>query len=211
MLWQASRLGVAAFVGEVSGGIITTVFNFIVLGIAGNTGVAAYGVIANFAIVATGMFNGIAQGSQPLVSEYYGAGKTDNARKVLRMGVGAAAVLSAVLLAVVMLLAEPMVGLFNSEGSAELAALAEQGIRLYFIGFVMAGYNIISTAYLSASEKAVSAFVVAVLRGFAAVIVFAFVMSAFWGMTGVWLAFPAAELLTALVSFVALRKSKKTE
>lgn len=44
-------------------------FNFILLKIAGNTGVAAYGLIANLALVGAAIFNGIAQGTQPLVSE----------------------------------------------------------------------------------------------------------------------------------------------
>ena len=43
----------------------------IILGLAGNTGVAAYGVVANTSLVAVALFNGIAQGSQPLVSEAY--------------------------------------------------------------------------------------------------------------------------------------------
>ena len=40
-----------AFVGEISNGIITTVFNFILLSLVGNIAVAAYGVIANSALV----------------------------------------------------------------------------------------------------------------------------------------------------------------
>ena len=41
----------------------TTVFNFLLLGLAGNVAVAAYGVVANFALVATAIFNGVAQGA----------------------------------------------------------------------------------------------------------------------------------------------------
>ena len=41
------QFGVSSFVGEISSGVITVVFNMIILGLAGNTGVAAYGVVAN--------------------------------------------------------------------------------------------------------------------------------------------------------------------
>lgn len=47
----------------------------IILSLAGNIGVAAYGVVANTSLVAISLFNGIAQGSQPLVSQYYGKGE----------------------------------------------------------------------------------------------------------------------------------------
>lgn len=39
----------------------TTLFNYLILGLAGNVGVAAYGVIANFALIFTCIFNGISQ------------------------------------------------------------------------------------------------------------------------------------------------------
>ena len=48
---------------------------------AGNVAVAAYGVVANFALVATAIFNGVAQGAQPLVSECYGKSDKAGARK----------------------------------------------------------------------------------------------------------------------------------
>ena len=43
-LISCCQLGVSAFVGELSSGVIAIVFNFLILGIAGNVGVAAYGV-----------------------------------------------------------------------------------------------------------------------------------------------------------------------
>ena len=69
LLGQSCQLGISGFVGEMSSGVTTTVFNFLLLGLAGNVAVAAYGVVANFALVTTAIFNGVAQGAQPLVSE----------------------------------------------------------------------------------------------------------------------------------------------
>lgn len=46
LLAQSCPLGVSGFVGEMSSGVTTTVFNFLLLRLAGNVGVAAYGVVA---------------------------------------------------------------------------------------------------------------------------------------------------------------------
>ncbi|MDL2296296.1 MATE family efflux transporter, partial [Lachnospiraceae bacterium OttesenSCG-928-E19] len=62
-------LGSASFITEASSGIVIIVFNIVILKLEGNLGVAAYGVVANLALVATALFTGIAQGVQPLVSE----------------------------------------------------------------------------------------------------------------------------------------------
>lgn len=64
--------------------MIAIVFNFLILGIAGNVGVAAYGVVANLSIVAFAIFNGLAQGAQPLISESYGKGQPTQVKKLLK-------------------------------------------------------------------------------------------------------------------------------
>ena len=48
---SAAGLGVPSLVTEVSSGLVIAVFNLLILGLAGNVGVAAYGVVANISIV----------------------------------------------------------------------------------------------------------------------------------------------------------------
>ena len=67
MLWESCMLGTAAFIGEIASAVTTTVFNMLLLSITGNIGIAAYGVVANYAYIGTAIFNGIAQGTQPLM------------------------------------------------------------------------------------------------------------------------------------------------
>lgn len=86
-LLSCCQLGISAFVGEISSAVITTVFNMLLLNLAGNIGVAAYGVVANYSIVAVSVFNGLAQGTQPLFSESYGAGNSKDVHKILRYGI----------------------------------------------------------------------------------------------------------------------------
>ena len=104
------QFGVSSFVGEISSGVITVVFNMIILGLAGNTGVAAYGVVANTSLVAVALFNGIAQGSQPLVSEAYGRDIHKDVKTYLKMAVTTAAGVS-VLLVIFIYLFAPVVTL----------------------------------------------------------------------------------------------------
>mgnify|MGYP000299661309 CR=1 FL=1 len=77
MLISSCSLGVVAFVGEIASAVTTMVFNFVLLGLDGNTAVAAYGVIANTALVGTAIFNGVSQGLQPLASEAHARGEAE--------------------------------------------------------------------------------------------------------------------------------------
>ena len=211
LLGQSCQLGISGFVGEMSSGVTTTVFNFLLLGLAGNVAVAAYGVVANFALVATAIFNGVAQGAQPLVSECYGKGDRAGTRKLLLLGSGTALVLAAVLYSVVFGATDALVGIFNSENSIRMAQFAHMGMRLYFIGYFFAGFNIVAAGYLSATDRPAEASITSICRGMAAIVVCSLVLSRLFGMNGVWAAFPVSELLTALLTLFLLLRRKKTE
>ncbi len=207
LLGQSCQLGISGFVGEMSSGVTTTVFNLLLVNMAGNVAVAAYGVVANFALVATAIFNGVAQGAQPLVSHCYGKSDHKGAKKLLVLGSCTALVLAAGLYAVVFGATDTLVSWFNSENSAAMAQFAHTGMRIYFIGYLFAGFNIVAAGYLSAVNRPVEASVTSVCRGMAAIVVCSLVLSALFGINGVWAAFPAAEALTAaLTLFLLVRK-----
>lgn len=208
-LWEMCSLGVSGFVGELSSGVTTTVFNFIMLKLMGNVGVAAYGVIANFAIVATSVFNGLAQGSQPLLSRFYGEGNQAAVKKVLKLALITGFCISVLLLSTVFLFTDSLVSIFNSEHSSKLAEYSYIGMRLYFPGFLIAGLNIVGIGFLSATEQAAPAMTAALLRGVFAITGFAFLLSFLFGIKGAWLAFPASELITGIVTGTALFKNQK--
>ena len=67
---------------------ILLVFNLLILHFTGNVGVAAYGIIANLALVGLAIFTGVAQGIQPLTSHAYGTGNAAELRQLLRLAVG---------------------------------------------------------------------------------------------------------------------------
>ena len=114
----------------------------------------------------------------------------------------------AILLVVCIYIYAPAItAVFNGEGNQTLATYAENGLRLYFIGFLFAGLNIVGTAILSAVESAKYAFTASISRGFVAIILFAFLLSALFGLNGVWLAFPAAEFVTMLITLYGLIKT----
>ena len=208
LLAQSCQLGISGFVGELSSGVTTTVFNFLLLRLAGNVAVAAYGVVANFALVATAIFNGVAQGAQPLVSQCYGKNEMAGARKLLLLGCGTALGLAALLYGIVFGYTDALTALFNSENSALMAEFAHSGMRIYFVGYFFAGCNIVAAGYLGAVNRPAEASITSLCRGMVAIVVCSLVLSALFGMNGVWAAFPVSEAITlALTVFLLKRKA----
>ena len=211
LLGQSCQLGISGFVGEMSSGVTTTVFNFLLLGLAGNVAVAAYGVIANFALVATAIFNGVSQGAQPLVSQCYGKRDRAGVRKLLGLGSGTALALAAALYLVVFGFTDALVAIFNSENSALMARYAFTGMRIYFIGYLFAGFNIVSSGYLSAVNRPTEASITSISRGVVAIVACSLVLSALFGMNGVWAAFPASEAMTVVLTLFLLRGKRAAD
>ena len=201
-LLSACQLGVVAFVGEMSSGVTTMVFNFILLHLAGNAAVAAYGIVANIALVGVALFNGISQGLQPLASACHGSGDIQGQSRIYRHSMFIGLCVSAVVVSVVVTFAGTLVAVFNSQHSAQLADYAIPGLRLYFLGFLFAGANIVKSGFYSATGRGRESSILALCRGVVAIVAFAFLLSHLFGITGVWLAFPAAELFTLLLGLV---------
>ena len=209
-LGDIMSLGLSSLVSELSSGIVIIVFNFIILGLMGNTGVAAYGVIANISLVVVSMYTGIAQGIQPIVSSSFGAGDWKNVQKVFRYALVCVLGVSLAVYLCVCLFAGDITAIFNSEGDRVLQETAVYGLRIYFLACPFAGFNIITAVYFSSTDKPLPSQLISLMRGFFVIVPVTFLLSAVLQMTGVWLSFPTAELLTAVFAFGCRKKIRNT-
>ncbi len=205
---QDLSLGFPSLIAQLSSGIVMIVFNAIILKLEGNTGVAAYGVVANISLVIVAVYTGIAQGVQPLISTFYGIGNDKQARTVLRYAMTTMLTVSCVIYLLIFVFAQPITAVFNSENNMKLQQIAVAGLKLYFISIPFVGYNIILANYFTSVEKAFPAHILSILRGLILIIPMAFILSALWKMTGVWLTYPITEFLVALLGFVIYQHSK---
>ena len=201
----ACSLGIAGFVGEIARAITSMTFNFILLHLAGNIAVAAYGVVANLSLIAISIFDGISQGLQPLASEAEGTGNSDAKKRIvkhsLQIGVG----IAAVLVLVYSVFAKEIVAVFNSENSTKMASYAVNGLRLYSIGFLIAVVNIVRAGFFSAIGRAKECSVISITRGIIANVFFVFTLPKMFGIYGVWLSFPVSEIFTFIVSLIFVK------
>ena len=211
-LISCCQLGVSAFVGEISSAVLTFIFNMLILGLTGSTGVAAYGVVANLSLVGMAIMNGMAQGAQPMISEYYGRGAADAVKKLLGWALKSVVVVEIIMVVLVWIFTDPFIAVFNSENNQLLLEYAHTGLRLYFLGFLFAGVNIMLVAYFSATANARPAIIGSLLRGAIAIGICAIVLSRILGMNGVWLSFLASEMITLAVILILSKhkESRKT-
>ncbi|MDO4465739.1 MAG: MATE family efflux transporter [Bacillota bacterium] len=202
-LVHSCQVGISCLIAEVSSGVITTLFNFLILGLAGNIGVAAYGVIANIALICVASLNGISLGVQPLVSECFGKGQKEDIQKLKKYGYITSILFSLIIILIGYVFTNSIIALFNSEKNMELYNMAYIGIRIYFLGFIGTGINLVGGSILSSISKAKEAFILSMLRGLVLICVFGILGAYFFGLNGIWASFVCCETICMLYTLKA--------
>ncbi|MDD6799551.1 MAG: MATE family efflux transporter [Firmicutes bacterium] len=202
--------GSSEFIGEMASAISMFAFNYVLMKYVGTEGVAAF-TILGFSVYGYSMIAiGFGQGMTTLVSVCWGAKEHETAMKLRKItnrilfGTG-------VLFAVFFLaLGRRYAGMFGC--SSSVAEMVSDGFRFYAVTFLIMGYDVINSMYFTGCGDALSSAVISSLRGIVLLLAFVLIFPAIWGMTGVWLAAPATEALTAVVSaFLIMNQKKKTE
>ena len=209
-LADAAGLGSAAFLNEFTSCMVLALYNTLMLRAAGTVGVAAYGVVANLALMALALFTGLSQGAQPLISQSYGRGDHHTVRQLCRLALLVSCLVGLALALIAQFGAEPLAALFNRDGDPELARLAVSGLRIYFWGFLFAGPNIIAASFLGAVEQPRASFLLSLFRGGIGIAALVLLLAWLLGVTGIWLAFPVTELLTLFLALGASRRVLRT-
>lgn len=206
---SAAGLGVPSLVTEVSSGLVIAVFNLLILGLAGNVGVAAYGVVANISIVVIAIYNGIAQGVQPLLSREYGRSQEKNVHRFLGWAMMLTVILAMVIYVGIYWNADVIAMIFNSGRDMDLQRIAVEGLKIYFTACPFVGANILLAIYFAATDQAAPAQMISLLRGLIVIVPLAFIMANVAGLTGVWMTFPLTELVVCVVAYGLYKKMKK--
>lgn len=194
-----AALGMSTLITEVSSGVVIIIFNILILKDSGNLGVAAYGILANIALVLLSIFNGIAQGVQPILSNCFGKRENQSIKNILRYALTTSVLFALISYGCTFIFAGPIVELFNKDHNLLLHSIAVKGMRIYFTAFLFAGINIVSASYFSSVAKPRHAFIISILRGFLLVIPLSLLLSSLLGLTGIWLTVPVTEGLVALL------------
>ena len=203
-LARAAKLGVAAALNELSNGVSIYFFNHVLLQLANNYAVAAYGVISNTAIVVLAIANGIALGVQPIASREFGEGHLANVTQALKRGSLITLALAAINFTILMVFKTPIIALFNTDHSAQLAAFANTGVPIYFTGIFFIAMNLMMILFLTAINMPRASFALSLLRGYAILLPAILLMAQFFGINGVWAAVPFTEGVVFIIGITII-------
>lgn len=198
-LLKACTNGSSELMTNLSSSLVTVLYNFQLMQLAGEDGIAAYGVIMYVNFIFIAIFIGYSIGSAPVVGYHHGAGNSTELKSLFRKSlllVGAAGV---ALTVAAEALALPLTRIFVGYDAA-LLAMTCRGFRLYSLSFLLTGFNIFSSGFFTALNDGFVSAVISFLRTLVFQTAVVLVLPTLMGTDGIWLAIVVAELLALAVS-----------
>lgn len=200
--------GSSEMVTSLSTSIVSILYNLQLMKLAGEDGVAAYGVIMYVTFIFMAVFLGYAFGTAPIVSYHYGVKNHNELKNLFRKSIVLMLGSGVILTALAELLSAPLVTIFASY-DAELFQLTLRGFRLYSLAFVVMGFNIWGSSFFTALNNGAVSAAISFLRTLVFQIVVVLALPILLGIDGIWLGIVVAELLALGVTTFFLINQRK--
>lgn len=199
--------GASEGVNSISIALTAYLFNMALMKEAGAEGVAAFTAINYVGMLGIMMLFGISDGVGPIISYNFGHGSKKRVAYVLKLAHLLTFILGGGIFALLYFAGGNISGIFLG-GNKEIMELAQNGAKLYALGFIICGYNIVNSGYFTYIGEGVKSIIIAASRGLIFMIIGMIILPLFMGINGVWLCVPFAEIITAVIGVYLLKGRK---
>jgi len=208
---RAAYNGFSEFANEMSIGLITLLFNWVMITRLGVEGVAAFTIISYLLYIGLEVCYGISESLQPTVSKNLGARQPDRIRQFMLAAVVSCAVIGVLVSGLFLFFPEVLVSLFLREGEDRTVEIALTFIALFWPAFLFNGMNITLASYFTALHKPLPSASIAVSRSLVLPALGLLLLPIWFGDDGVYLAIPVAEGLTFIMAIMLVRRYRPSK
>ncbi len=218
--------GSSELVGNIAMSLVSMIYNVKLLEIAEHNGVSAFGVIMYVQFIFVAIFIGYCIGTAPIVGYNFGADNKAELQNVFRKSMIIIAVVAVGMIALSEGLADVIARLFFSdklpkkdmtpeqiaeflEQMEKLRQMTANGLRLYSICFLFAGFNMFCSSFFTALNNGLMSAISSFARTLVFQIACIFVLPIWLGLNGIWLSTVVAEALTLILSAVLFVTNNK--
>ena len=202
-------IGFADGITELCTGVMMFIFNRTVLHYIGNDGVVTYTIIAYVNTVVINLMMGVSQGSQPLISFYYGEGSREKCNTLLKYGVRTVTAMAAIVFVGLYICANQVVGIFLKDSDPGLIDFSVKAFRTYSFSYIILGFNVLIGGFMTALERPRQAIAISIGRGLVLQSISLMALSLSFGADGIWYTPILSEAMCLIMSMLFLRQYLK--
>lgn len=195
-------IGMSPFAMQLAASMVNMILNTSLIKYGGDLAVGAYGIINSFGILLVMLVLGVAQGMQPIVGFNYGARHNRRVLQVLRLVMLIATAITSLGFVCSFFIPGLIVRAFTSD--PYLISIASNGMHITFFAFAVVGFQMVTGIFFQSIGIAWKAMLLSLLRQCFFLIPVLLIAPRYFGLDGVWMASPVADVLAALVSGIFL-------
>lgn len=201
---EITSLGFVTFARQGVVSLLAIIVNHILFIHGGEAGVSVYGIINRMLMFAYFPILGITQGFLPIAGFNYGAKNYYRVKETIIKSIISAAFLATIIFCVIFFFSESIVKVFTSDD--EVLKLTPKALVLVFSATPIIALQLIGAAYFQAVGKAIPALLLTLTKQGFFLIPLVLILPNYFGILGVWIAFPIADLLATIVTAYFLKR-----
>lgn len=200
--------------------VLTILLNNVLIRVGDAIDLASYGIISRALMFALFPVIGVNQGFMPIAGYNYGAKKLDRVREAINTSIKYSGVLALLIFALIMVFAEPFVGVFISDKATEAASIANNAtllkrtpnaLRWVFAATPVIVIQLIGGSYFQSIGKVIPALLLNLTKQGFFLIPLILILPTIYGVWGVWVSFPIADVLSTIVTGYFLHRAVKRD
>jgi len=208
---KAAWNGFSEFVNELSIGLTTLLFNWVMITRLGVEGVAAFTIVGYLLFIGLEVCYGISESLQPTVSKNLGARQPQRIVRFTLTAVISSFVIGLCVSIAFIFAPETMISLFLQEGEEQTVKIALEFIALFWPAFLFNGVNITLASYFTALHKPLQSAGIALSRSLVLPALGLLLLPVWLGDTGIYISIPLAEALTFILALVLVVRNPPSQ
>ncbi|WP_047788853.1 MATE family efflux transporter [Tenacibaculum mesophilum] len=197
-------LGGVTIVRQGTISILTIVLNYSLFKYGGEISIAVYGIINRVMLFALFPVLGVTQGFLPIAGYNYGANNTERVKETINKSILFGTGIAVLIFILIMLFPSELVGVFTED--EKLLKLTPDALIVAFLATPVITTQLIGSAYFQAAGKALPALLLTLLKQGFFLIPLVYLLPKFYGVNGVWMSFPIADVLSTVLTYAYLKR-----
>jgi putative MATE family efflux protein len=199
---EINSLGLVTLARQGAVSVLSIVLNHSLFKYGGEIYISVYGIINRILMFVLFPVIGLAQGMLAIAGYNYGAKNFERVLEVIKKAIFYGSGVAAIIFLLILIGRESVVHIFTND--VELLQLTPSAILVVFLVTPLIPVQLIGAAYFQAIGKVTPALLLTLTRQGLFLIPLVYLLPHFYGIDGIWMAFPIADTLSATVTLVAL-------
>lgn len=205
LVQEIASLGSVTLVRQAMVSITVLLVNNILFTLGGESSITVYAIISRMLMFATFPIFGITQGFLPIAGFNYGAQNWQRVRKSINISITYSSVMASLIFVAIFLFSDAIPSIFSKDTT--VSDQTSVALRYVFMALPVIGIQLIGAAYFQAIGKAFPALLLTLSRQGLFFIPLLFLLPPYFGVLGVWMAFPLADLFSTIVTLYFLNRA----